>query len=154
MMIVDLIEPTTEQKLAEKFSDPVTFIEIFLKFKGKPFRLYPYQKNIARTTDFLRDRIVIQKGRQVGGSLLVSALIVYYSFITNDAVFLIVSKTQEQSGFIASYTRRFFNSNPILSEIIDRKKTTKDNLWLKNGTVIYNRTAGRKNAECSVSKLI
>lgn len=146
-MIVDLIEPTIEQKLAEKFSDPVTFIETFLKFKGKPFRLYPYQKHIARTTDFLQDRIVIQKGRQVGGSLLVSALIVYYSFITNDAVFLIVSKTQEQSGFIASYTRRFFYSNPILSEIVDRKKTTKDNLWLKNGTVIYNRTAGNNEAD-------
>ena len=96
-MIVDIGTTTTEQKVAEKVSDPVTFIETFLKFKGTPLKLYPFQQRIARETKFLRDRVVIQKARAVGGSLLVVALIVYWSYVTNDAVFILISKTMEQS---------------------------------------------------------
>lgn len=142
MMIVDLIEPNTRQKLAKKFSDPVTFIEHFFRWKGKPFKLYPFQKEIARNIDLLHDRAVIQKGRQVGGSIFMGAMIAFSAYTNNDAVFILVSKTAEQSGFIASYVKRFLESNPIIAEIIDYKKTNRTDLWLKNGTVCYNRTAG------------
>jgi hypothetical protein len=110
---------------------PSNFIQDFLSFKGQPIKLYPFQTEIADGSDFLREKIAIRKGRQVGGSLLVSALIVYYTATVPYATVIIVSKTLDQAGLISTYTRDFFRSCPALRKLIDNKQSTKQDLYLR-----------------------
>ncbi|RJR13729.1 hypothetical protein C4585_01575 [Candidatus Parcubacteria bacterium] len=132
----------TLNRLVRKLNDPATFIETMIRFQGKPVRLYDFQKEIARSINILTDRVCIQKARQIGGSLLVAWLIVDSAYKTNNATIIIVSKTREQATFIAQYVRESFESTPMLAKFIDRKKTTKHDLRLKNETLILDRTAG------------
>lgn len=123
------------------------FIEDFLTFKGEPVRLYPFQRDIADGSDFLTEKVAIRKGRQVGGSLLVSALIVYYASTVPYCTVIIVSKTLDQAGLIATYTRDFFNQSATLRKLIDSKQTTKQDLYLRNGSRVITRSAGQMRAD-------
>ncbi len=126
-----------------KLADPVTFIEALLSFQGKPLRLYPYQKQIARQSNWIKQRknIAILKARQVGGSILVAALLTYYLYVHNGIKVLCLSRTQEQSGLIYEYVRDFFETSPILSSAINYKKTVKHDLYINNSRLAQ-RTTG------------
>lgn len=137
-----IANPSLTKDSIRKLRDPVVFIETLLRFQGEPFRLYEWQKKIAWETELLSGRIALQKARQVGGSLFVASLIVFASFVNNDATFIVVSKTAQQATFIARYVREFYEGSPELRKLIDRKKTTKHDLVLKNGSLIKDRTAG------------
>ncbi len=137
----------SESKLSIDNLGPVEFIERFLSFKGKPFTLYPFQKTIARGSNFLRDKVAIRKGRQVGGSILVSALIVYYTACNPFCTTIIVSKTKDQASLISTYTREFFRSSPTLRKLIDHNQTTKLDLYLCNGSKVITRSAGMMRAD-------
>ena len=141
MIAID--DKATSKSVLQKLRDPVTFIESFLRFQGKPFKLYDWQKRIAREVNLLHDKVCLQKARQVGGSLFVASLIVFASFINNDAKFIVVSKTARQATFIAKYVREFYVGSPQLAKLIDRKRTTKHELILKNGSSILDVTAGQ-----------
>lgn len=134
------------QTAIEQLKDPATFCTALLRFQGKPFRLYGFQKDIIRETDFLHDKVCIRKGRQVGGSLFVAAAICYYAFTREDLSIILVSKTQRQSGWIARYVREFFESSPYLRKTIDKKRSRLDTLVLNNRTEVYNVTAGHSGA--------
>lgn len=135
-MIVDI------KKLGElKRKGPVWFIEKFLTFKGKPFTLYDFQKHIANTTDFMHDRVAICKGRQVGGSLLVAALIVYYVCCNPFSTCIIVSKTKDQASLISTYVREFIEQS-ALRELVNKTQTTVLDLYLVNKAKVITRSAG------------
>ncbi len=120
---------------------PVWFIEHFLQFKGKPFRLYKFQRSIAENIDFLREKIAIRKGRQVGGSLLVAALIVYYAISLPFLTAIIVSKTKDQASLISAYVRQFIQTS-ALKDLVDPKRTTVLDLHLLNQSKVITRSAG------------
>ena len=56
-MIIDATLTQTERNVATELSDPVTFIETLLRFNGQPFRLYDYQKKIARESNWMEELI-------------------------------------------------------------------------------------------------
>lgn len=141
-MAIDLLPQTDLQGIKEQLSDPAHFIESLIRFQGEPVRLYDFQSEIARNIDIMHDRCCIQKARQIGGSLLVAWMIVHAAYTNNDATFIIVSRTREQATFIAQYVRESFENSPLLAELINKKKTTKHDLRLKNGSVILDRTVG------------
>lgn len=136
-MIAVATKPDTSQ-----LKEPVAFIEKLLTFQNKPFKLFDFQKDVAKSINLLRDRVCLLKARQVGGTILVAAMLVHAATTNPNATFIVVSKTQEQAGFCYRYSREFFESSPILSRMIDRKKTRKDELVLKNGSRILARTVG------------
>ena len=131
--------------MIENLTDPVFFAEKLLTFQGKPLSLFPFQKDLLRSIDWLKDRIAIQKGRAIGASFVCAVAITFSSFVNNDARFGIISKTKEQSGFIFEHVRRFYEGSPILSKYIDRHKTKIDELHLTNGSIVVHRTAGHRS---------
>lgn len=124
--------------------DPVRFAETLLVYQGKPLTLFKFQKEFLRSTDWLLDRLAIQKGRAIGASFMCSIAITFAAFVNDDARFAIISKTKEQSGYIFEHVLRFFYSSPILSEYIDKRKTKVDELHLTNGSIVVHRTAGHR----------
>ncbi len=143
-MIIDATLTQTERNVGKELSDPVTFIETLLRFNGQPFRLYDYQKKIARESNWMEEliQLALVMSRQSGKSILVSALCVYYACRYPHAKILILSRTKEQSGLIAKYAREFLATSPILCDMIDNAKTRKSDLVLTNGSVIFDRTMG------------
>lgn len=132
----------------EALSDIVTFIESLLVFpiKGvmRPFELYPYQKQIARSGNWMDGtfKLAVCAGRQTGKTLCVAACLVYYAFCYPNISILIASKTQAQSGMCFKHVRNFFLNSPILSKYIDTNLSRKQELILTNSSVIYQRTTG------------
>lgn len=126
--------------------NPVQFCQQLLVYQGKPLRLYPFQKEILEKYNFFYDRFCLLKGRAIGGSFLMAAAITYYASCYSDARIAIISKTMVQSGWIFDHVRRFFETSDILNEWVDKKRSKKETLWLKNGTSVQHFTAGH-NAE-------
>lgn len=137
----------SESKISTNQFGPVEFIEKFLLFRGRPFSLYDFQKDIARSSNFLRDKIAIRKGRQVGGSLLVAALIVFYLTTLEYVTVILISKTKDQASLIASYAREFVATSPVLRHLIDSARTNKLDLYLSNNSKMIARSAGMLRAD-------
>ncbi len=131
-------------KHVQKSTDIVDLIESLLVWQGKPVRLLPWQKNVAREMASLREpkHFCIVKGRQVGGSFLCSCLIAVWAFIYSRLTSLVISKTQSQATYIAAYARALIQASPVISQYIDEKRTRKYDLWLTNDSHLMDRTLG------------
>ena len=97
-------------------SDPILFIETFLKIDGQPAKLYEYQKKLLRDRS---DNRVIEKARQLGISVICAYEAVYYCFTNSPMTCLFVSVTQNQSVELLRHSREAWQSMPNKIVIYD-----------------------------------
>jgi len=101
-------------------SDPVLFIETFMKIDGQTAKLYEYQKRVLRDKS---DNRVIEKARQLGMSVVCAYEAVYYCFITTPMTCLFVSVTQNQSVELLRHSREAWQSIPDKMVVFDTDGT-------------------------------
>lgn len=93
--------------LQEYFKDkPVEFSKVMLNFEP-----YPYQE------DFLLDnskRIVFLSGRQVGKSTITAIRTLWYAFVNNDVLALVIATNKNQAKMMIDKIKRWISKNPIL----------------------------------------
>jgi phage FluMu gp28-like protein len=97
-------------------SDPVRFIETFMKIDGEPAKLYEYQKKFLRDKN---DNRAVEKARQLGFSLICAYEAVVYAFTDAPTTSLFVSITQPQSEELIRHARNAWYSIPEEIEVYD-----------------------------------
>lgn len=130
------LNTTNQQFLLTLLRDPVIFSKALLGFDP-----YPYQ------IPFLYDqsnRIIMRKGRQTGGSKVLSVKTVFQTVWCPDVTYAVVSPSQRQSSLLFKSVMDYFQGHPFLSSLLNGKKAkaTQTQIVLPNRSTIYSLPAG------------
>lgn len=133
-----------EEKFIKVWSNPVLFINNFLKIADKngnivPFKLNPIQKDFINNMDSYN---IILKSRQLGMSVVICALAIYYSVTEANCTCMLLSHNDESTRAIFNKLKNIYNSIPsaLRPKLI---RNNRSELQLSNGSIISCSTLGR-----------
>jgi len=133
-----------EEKFLKVWNDPILFINNFLKItdkKGKlvPFKLNKPQREFIKNLDSYN---IILKSRQMGMSVAICGLAIYYAVTQPNSTCMLLSHNDESTRAIFNKLKNIYNTLP---DVI-RPKLMRNNraeLQLSNGSIISCSTLGR-----------
>lgn len=135
---------TKEEKFLKVWNDPVLFINNFLKITDKngkvvPFKLNKPQKKFIRNLDSYN---IILKSRQMGMSVAICGLAIYYAVTEKGSTCMLLSHNDESTRAIFNKLKNIYKTLPDAI----RPKLLRNNraeLQLSNGSIISCSTLGR-----------
>ena len=135
-----------EDKFIKIWSNPILFIQSFMKIankKGKviPFKLNDMQRNFVNEMEAYN---VILKARQGGMSVCIASLAIYYAITEPNCSCLMLSHTDESTRAIFNKLKAIYNSIP---DVIKPKmiRNNRAELGFTNGSVITCHTLGKRD---------
>uniref|UniRef100_A0A6M3KBV8 Putative terminase n=1 Tax=viral metagenome TaxID=1070528 RepID=A0A6M3KBV8_9ZZZZ len=87
----------------------IKFLETFTKVKGKPFKLYDYQKRFIEDESTFR---IVNKARQLGFTLIMGGEGLVESLMDKNAVILFLSTSENAARRVLDYCKQLFYSIP------------------------------------------
>lgn len=135
---------TKEEKFIVCWNNPYLFSKNFLKIANKKGEVVPFIWNKPQKDfiDNLDSYNIILKSRQMGLSVCVCSLAIYYAITEPNCVCLMLSHNDESTRAIFNKLKAIYNSlpNPLKPKLL---RNNRSELQLANGSIISCSTMGR-----------
>lgn len=135
-----------ESKFLKVWNNPYLFVKNFLKIADKKGNVVPFiwnrpQKNFIDNLDSYN---IILKSRQMGLSVCVCSLAIYYAITEANCVCLMLSHNDESTRAIFNKLKAIYNSlpSPLKPKLL---RNNRSELQLANGSIISCSTMGRSD---------
>lgn len=134
----------SDEKFLKVWNNPILFIQNFLKITNKQGKLVPFKLNKPQK-DFITNLDsynIILKSRQMGMSVAICGLAIYYAVTQANSTSMLLSHNDESTRAIFNKLKAIYNSLPPIL----RPKLLRNNrqeLQLANGSIISCATLGR-----------
>lgn len=135
-----------ESKFLKVWNNPYLFVKNFLKIADKKGNVVPFiwnkpQKNFIDNLDSYN---IIIKSRQMGLSVCVCSLAIYYAITEANCVCLMLSHNDESTRAIFNKLKAIYNSlpSPLKPKLL---RNNRSELQLANGSIISCSTMGRSD---------
>lgn len=133
-----------EEKFLKVWNNPYLFVKNFLKIANKKGEVVPFIWNKPQKDfiDNLDSYNIILKSRQMGLSVCVCSLAIYYAITEPNCVCLMLSHNDESTRAIFNKLKAIYNSlpNPLKPKLL---RNNRSELQLANGSIISCSTMGR-----------
>lgn len=133
-----------EEKFLKVWNNPYLFVKNFLKITNKKGEVVPFIWNKPQKDfiDNLDSYNIILKSRQMGLSVCVCSLAIYYAITEPNCVCLMLSHNDESTRAIFNKLKAIYNSlpNPLKPKLL---RNNRSELQLANGSIISCSTMGR-----------
>ena len=134
----------SEQKFLKVWSNPYLFTKNFMKITDKKGKVVPFKWNKPQKdfVDNLDSYNIILKSRQMGLSVCVCSLAIYYAITEPNCVCMMLSHNDESTRAIFNKLKAIYNSipNSIRPKLV---RNNRAELQLANGSIISCSTMGR-----------
>lgn len=133
-----------DEKFLKVWNNPILFIQNFLKITNKQGKLVPFKLNKPQK-DFIKNLDsynIILKSRQMGMSVAVCGLAIYYAVTQPNSTSMLLSHNDESTRAIFNKLKSIYNSLPsaIKPKLL---RNNRQELQLANGSIISCATLGR-----------
>lgn len=133
-----------EEKFLKVWNNPYLFVKNFLKITNKKGEVVPFIWNKPQKDfiDNLDSYNIILKSRQMGLSVCVCSLAIYYAITEPNCVCLMLSHNDESTRAIFNKLKAIYNSlpTPLKPKLL---RNNRSELQLANGSIISCSTMGR-----------